>query len=335
MATSLPEETSSLTQGSADRLRELAGLFEGFLNDRILEMIRERAVPQTAEPVIYSLTAGGKRIRPALCLLTAGIPPGVSHARGDASEGDSTAAYLERALFAGAALECIHTYSLIHDDLPPMDDDSLRRGRPSNHVQYSEWAAILAGDALNTLAFELAARTSPEGESPARLIEILAQGSGLGGMICGQALDLHAEKQGERPGDSASERALLEEIHRKKTGALLRASCEMGAVIAGAADTAPYAEYGAKLGLLFQISDDLLDETGDARALGKTAGKDRESGKLTYPYLYGLQESREKARALCEELIALADKLEPGPRAPGDNRRVLAGLPVLIRDRDR
>jgi len=202
-----------------------------------------------------------------------------------------------------AAIELIHTYSLIHDDLPAMDDDDLRRGKPTVHRAFGEAVAILAGDALNTLAFAWLA-AEPAGDASAarrtRCALLLARRSGLEGMVGGQIADLEAE-------GSAPDESRLNWIHRHKTAALLSAAAETGAIHAAADDDAcdAMAKYGMQLGLAFQIVDDILDCTATSEALGKTAGKDARAGKSTFPALYGLEESRRKA-AECVEIACAA-----------------------------
>ena len=223
----------------------------------------------------YSLFAGGKRIRPILCIAAA-------RAVSDSPTGIESAA---------CALELIHTYSLIHDDLPALDNDDLRRGRPTCHRVFGEAIAILAGDALLTLAFQVLAQLDCEPERKTRLIEELAVASGtVNGMIGGQVHDLEGE------GKHATA-ALLESIHRAKTGALLKASLRMGAIYAGAHDDQLQALscYGGHIGLAFQIVDDVLDVEQPSEALGKTAGKDAKQQKITFPAVYGLDRSREMA----------------------------------------
>jgi geranylgeranyl pyrophosphate synthase len=231
--------------------------------------------------------AGGKRFRPALLLAT----------------GQAFGAEIKALIKTACAFEMIHTYSLIHDDLPSMDDDDLRRGRPTCHVRFGEATAILAGDALQTLAF----RTIAEDEQLAfstrvALISELARAAGTPeGMVAGQALDMEAEARQVNSGE-------LEQIHRHKTGALIVAAARSGAIIGEANETelAAVTAYGSHLGLLFQITDDLLDVTASAEDLGKTPGKDAESRKATYPALYGIEDTREAAanahRAACEAL---------------------------------
>jgi geranylgeranyl diphosphate synthase type II len=238
------------------------------------------------ETMRYAVFSGGKRLRPVLALATCEAFGG--------RPGDVMA--------PAAALELVHTYSLIHDDLPAMDDDDLRRGRPTAHKAYGEAEAILAGDALLTLAFEVLA-TRPEGDAlavrRAEAVAVVARRAGHSGMVGGQLADLEAERE------SPSE-ASIAWIHRHKTGALLAASVEIGAVHAGAAatDRAAMARYGEAVGLAFQITDDVLDRTSSAEALGKTPGKDEKSGKATYPALYGLDASRTEAWRLVATALA-------------------------------
>jgi geranylgeranyl diphosphate synthase, type II len=224
----------------------------------------------------YSLFAGGKRIRPLLAIAAA-------EAVSDAPLGIESAA---------CSLELIHTYSLIHDDLPALDNDDLRRGRPTCHKVFGDAMAILAGDALLTLAFEVLAKLEDiDAERRVRLVAELATASGtVGGMIAGQVNDLEGE--GKFPAAH-----LLESIHRAKTGALLRASVRMGAIYAGAAgrQLAALSSYGEHIGLAFQIVDDVLDVEQSSEALGKTAGKDAQQHKITFPAVYGLERSREMA----------------------------------------
>ena len=237
------------------------------------------------EAMRYAVTAGGKRLRPILAMAAC-----------EACDGA-----IEDVIEPAAAVELIHTYSLIHDDLPAMDDDDLRRGRPTVHRAFGEAEAILAGDALQALAFEILA-TRPLGVDRSsrrnEAVRILADGAGVAGMVGGQMADLEAERS---PVDADG----LEWIHRRKTGALLAASAELGAIHAGAtdADRSALAEYGRTLGLAFQIADDILDCTATAQDLGKTPGKDLEAGKATYPALYGLDASRERAERLVDSAL--------------------------------
>ena len=246
------------------------------------------AAPEKVHQAIrWSIFAGGKRFRPALLLAV----------------GQAFGAEINQLLKTACAFEMIHTYSLIHDDLPAMDDDELRRGRPTCHVRFDEATAILAGDALQTIAFQTIARDDRlDPATRVVLISELARASATpDGMVAGQALDMEAEARQVNG-------AQLEEIHRLKTAALIVGAARCGAII-GAADEHELAAitlYGSQLGLLFQITDDLLDITATAADLGKTPGKDVQSRKATYPALYGIEESREKAvnahRAACEAL---------------------------------
>jgi len=251
--------------------------------------------PQTLHRAMrYSLFAGGKRVRPILCMEAARVA-------GEPGPGLITAA---------CSLELIHTYSLIHDDLPALDNDDLRRGRPTCHKVFGEAVAILAGDALLTLAFEVLA-TAPGADEACRaaMVRELARAAGTpGGMVAGQVADLEGEG---KPPDAR----LLETIHRAKTGALLRASVRIGAIYAGAgeAQLAALSRYGEHIGLAFQIVDDLLDVEESSEALGKTAGKDAAQQKLTFPAVYGIDESHRMAES---ELRGALAALEPfGERA--------------------
>jgi geranylgeranyl diphosphate synthase, type II len=256
--------------------------------------------PRVGEAMRYSLFAGGKRLRPTLALAAA---EAVASANGaDAAEGRMLA------MPSACALELIHTYSLIHDDLPAMDDDTLRRGRPTSHVVFGEGQAILAGDALLTEAFALMAREPGEPALAARklrAIQLVAEAAGPCGMVGGQAIDLEASGAGSSfDGDG------LRAMHARKTGALIRASAAAGAVMAGASDAqlAAIETFASELGLAFQIVDDILDVEGASQALGKTAGKDAAAGKPTYPALYGLDASRRMAADCVARALAA---LEP------------------------
>jgi len=249
---------------------------------QIVDRELDRLVPTEAiSPVTihramrYSLFAGGKRIRPLLCL--------------SAAEAISEA--VPGAVTTACTLELIHTYSLIHDDLPALDNDDYRRGKLTCHKVFGDAIAILAGDALLTLAFQVLSGLKAEAARKIRLVAELSDAAGtVGGMIGGQVADLEGEGQ---PPDAA----LLESIHRAKTGALLRASVRMGAVHAGAApdQVAALSRYGEHIGLAFQMIDDILDVEESSESLGKTAGKDAQQHKITFPAVYGLTESRRMA----------------------------------------
>ncbi len=241
----------------------------------------ESISPQTIHRAMrYSLFAGGKRIRPILCLQSAAA---ISH-------------HAPGAMEAGCALEMIHTYSLIHDDLPALDNDDFRRGKPTCHRVFGEAMAILAGDALFTLAMQTLVRIEGlDAAAKVALVEELSFGGGtVGGMIGGQVADIEGERQPPTP-------ELLDSIHRAKTGALLRASVRMGGICAGAgkAEIEALSRYGEHVGLAFQIVDDILDVEESSEALGKTAGKDAAQGKITFPVVYGLEESRAMAQEEC------------------------------------
>lgn len=244
------------------------------------------------EAMQYGALLGGKRLRPFLV-----------YATGEMLHADT------QALDApAAAVECIHAYSLIHDDLPAMDDDSLRRGQPTCHIKYGEDTAILAGDALQTLAFTILADTPMPGVTPTdriAMISELAQASGVAGMCGGQALDLAAE--GQQVTLSA-----LEQIHRFKTGALIRSAVRLGALAAGdrGREALPALDrYASAIGLAFQVQDDILDVVGDTAIIGKRQGADQDLGKSTYPALLGLEGAREKARDLYQESLNALDIL--------------------------
>ncbi|HXT31432.1 MAG TPA: farnesyl diphosphate synthase [Vicinamibacterales bacterium] len=252
--------------------------------------------PRVGEAMRYSVFAGGKRLRPMLALAAA---ESVAMANGR----DLSAARAA-ALPTACALELIHTYSLVHDDLPAMDDDTLRRGRPTNHVVFGEGLAILAGDGLLTEAFALMSREPRDpGAAPRKLraICVVAEAAGACGMVGGQAVDLEAAGTGASfDGDG------LRAMHARKTGALIRASAAAGAVMAGASDAQIEAieRFASELGLAFQIVDDILDVEGASADLGKTAGKDAAAGKPTYPALYGLEESRRMAAECVDRALA-------------------------------
>ena len=240
--------------------------------------------PETERPVKlhkamrYSIFAGGKRLRPALCIAACEACGGTA----------------EQAITAACALELLHTYTLIHDDLPAMDDDTLRRGRPTCHIAFDEATAILAGDALLTLAFEVLAG-QPKGGA---LALELARASGSRGVIGGQAEDIDAE--GKTP-----DAALVEYIHRNKTAALIRAACVMGGICAGAdfAVLKKLARFGENAGLAFQLADDLLDESATVEELGKDIGSDKERGKMTWPAVHGTKKTAAEAKQLTAKAV--------------------------------
>jgi geranylgeranyl pyrophosphate synthase len=241
----------------------------------------------------YSLFNGGKRVRPILAYAAAlAIKPEI-----DLTLIDPIA----------AALECLHSYSLVHDDLPAMDDDDLRRGKPTCHIAFTEATAILAGDGLQTLAFDLLTNTDLPAAIQIKLIRQLAQGSGVEGMVLGQAIDLAAV-------DHQLDLAQLETMHRHKTGALIRASVAMGAISAGADDKqlAALDNYAAAIGLAFQVQDDILDVTGDTTTLGKQQGADIARNKPTYVSLLGLDAAKTKADELYRQALGALSGFDEG-----------------------
>jgi len=268
-----------------------------------------KAKPATIHRAMrYSLLAGGKRLRPILCCAAS----------------EACGGTVRDALPAACAVELIHTYSLVHDDLPCMDDDDLRRGKPTSHKVFGEGIAVLAGDALLTEAFALLAAAKPKGRSSATdLVAELARAAGSRGLIAGQVADLEAE--GRKPSEPA-----LYFIHAAKTGMLLRAALKLGGMCGGAskAQIAALDRFAFALGLAFQIQDDVLDATQSAKKLGKTAGKDAAAGKATFPALYGLERSRELAEQWTDEAVEALRVF--GPR--GEKLRALAAL-ILSRDR--
>jgi geranylgeranyl diphosphate synthase type II len=254
--------------------------------------------PSIHRAIRYSLFAGGKRLRPVLVLASAEAVGG----RG------------KDALPAAAALEMIHTYSLIHDDLPAMDNDDLRRGKPTSHVVFGEAIAILAGDALLTHAFHVLATASgnhgtpgtSEGERRLRAVALLAEAAGMNGMIGGQVIDLESEGKG-------IDEQTIDQIHQKKTGALMEGAARLGAVMGGGDDDQieTLGRFGRDVGLAFQIVDDLLDVEGDAATLGKSAGKDLKAGKATYPSVHGIENARSRAKELAQRAVDLVAQFGP------------------------
>ena len=278
--------------GESEASAQLA-LWRERVNARLDHLVPEEGEePRSVHSAIrWSLFAGGKRFRPLLLMAT----------------GQSLGAGADALLDAACALEMIHTYSLIHDDLPSMDDDDLRRGRPTCHVRFGEATAILAGDALQALAFQtIAADVQLSDAVRAALVFELACAAGTPyGMVAGQALDLDAEAR-------EVSKVELERIHRLKTGALIVCAARSGAIIAGAGEKelSAVTRYGTALGLLFQITDDLLDVVASAEDLGKTPGKDARSRKATYPALYGLDATRERAQAAYDDACGALDEID-------------------------
>ncbi|MCD2174717.1 polyprenyl synthetase family protein [Rhizobium sp. C4] len=272
-----------------ERLQGAAQAVQGLLSELLGSAPKadETARPERLMAAMrHGVLNGGKRMRPFLVLETARLFAGPEAA----------------ALRVAAALECIHCYSLVHDDLPAMDDDDLRRGQPTVHKAFDEATAILAGDALLTYAFDILADedTKLPAEAKVALTLKLSRASGLGGMAGGQMLDLQAETQ-------APDEAGIVTLQAMKTGALIRFACEAGPILAGASreDTARLTEFGRKIGLAFQLADDLLDITADSATLGKAAGKDAAKGKGTLPALHGIDWTRARLAQLVEEAETL------------------------------
>jgi geranylgeranyl diphosphate synthase type II len=292
MLTQTLEEGRKLTDAALERLLPAAS-------------VRPTSIHQAMR---HSVFAGGKRIRPILCMeagraIAGSLPAGIEE--------------------LGAALEMLHTYSLIHDDLPALDNDDLRRGRPTCHKVYGEAIAILAGDALQTQAYEALSQLRCPLEARVKIIQEIAHGTGtVNGMIGGQVVDLEAER-------TKPDAETLEYIHRSKTAALITASVVTGGIFASAAgkQVESLRRFGQAIGLAFQIIDDILDVTQTSEQLGKTAGKDVASEKATYPALFGLEESRKKARELLEDAYKGVQNL-------GANGEALKGLGRFLIERE-
>ena len=283
-----------------DRWRAQAEWFDARLAER-LDSIGPGCPDNLREAIKYSLLAPGKRLRPVLCLMAC---EAVGGAR-------------EEALASSIALEMMHCYSLIHDDLPAMDDDDLRRGRPTCHVQFDEATAILAGDALQPLAFQTLLESQLPADAICESSLVLARAVGAEGMVGGQMDDLLAEKREPSALSSDQNAEWLRAIHRRKTGALIQASVELGGIAGGASPGIRHAlvEYGRAIGISFQIVDDLLDVESTCENTGKMTGKDSARGKLTYPALFGIEASREQARAWIADAVnsiaCLGNRNEP------------------------
>ncbi|WP_288430558.1 polyprenyl synthetase family protein [uncultured Agrobacterium sp.] len=292
------------------RLRDNAMKTEALLAELLADATGEDEIARPANLLAamrHGVLNGGKRLRPFLVIETTRLLGGSEDA----------------ALRVGAALECLHCYSLVHDDLPAMDDDDLRRGQPTVHKKFDEATAILAGDSLLTLAFDIIAapETRLSGDRKTALVLSLARAAGIGGMAGGQALDLAAEKQ------APDETGILT-LQAMKTGALLRFACEAGAIIAGndASDKKTLRSFGEKIGLAFQLADDLLDLTSDAATMGKATGKDAARGKGTLVGLRGEEWARAKLRGL---VVEAAELLRPY----GDKAETLAEAAQFIAER--
>jgi geranylgeranyl diphosphate synthase, type II len=291
-AADLPHAAATL-RSLSDALDETRGAINSAI-DRYARF-SDGCPPRLSEAIRYCLLAPGKRLRPTLVLWAA----------------EACGSSVEAAMPAACAVEMIHTYSLVHDDLPAMDDDDLRRGRPTCHKVYGEANAILVGDALQALAFEAVARDIQSAEVAVQCVAALAEAAGAAALVGGQADDLARAKEGTNGTKSTLE--TLESIHRRKTGAMFVVSLRLGAIVAGAdrERRGQLEEYGRKLGLAFQIADDLLDVQGSEAKTGKRVGKDSNRGKLTFPGLLGIEESRRQAEQLIDEACAALAPLGP------------------------
>lgn len=312
MTVSAPWSAAELTAWSVPRLAAVEAALSRWVG--------VEAPAGLGEAMRYAVLDGGKRLRPLLVLAA-------SEAVQSGASADARPGLAQAALRAACAVELIHAYSLVHDDLPCMDNDVLRRGKPTAHVQFGEAPALLAGDALQALAFELLV---PEEDAiparvQARLARLLAQAAGSQGMAGGQAIDLNSVGQ-------RLDEAQLQQMHRLKTGALLQGSVEMGVACAGDLPTAvvdALRDYGAALGLAFQVVDDILDVVADSQTLGKTAGKDAADDKPTYVSLLGLDGARARAQVL------LAQALQALARSGLPDTAALRALAHMVVDRDR
>jgi geranylgeranyl diphosphate synthase type II len=288
-------------------LQQRSELIEAALNEYL--PVVDCPPARLHESMRYSVFAGGKRLRPILLLAAC-----------EAVGGDPV-----KALPAACALEMVHSYSLVHDDLPAMDDDDLRRGQPTNHQVFGEATAILAGDALLTEAFALLSNAETCARMPparaCEIVQILARSSGSTGMVGGQLVDMESE-------DQRIDLATLEYIHTRKTGALIRAAVEMGAVIGEASTEQRQAlcRYAEAAGLAFQVADDILDIVADQAELGKKIGSDQDRGKATFPSLIGLEQARRRAAALKQQALAEIDQLD-------DSAQALREIAIYIVDR--
>ena len=271
-------------------LQEYLDHYKKVVNKKLKELLpsKDKYPPSIHQSMHYSVFAGGKRIRPILAIAT------YQMYRND----------IEKVLPAACSIELLHTFSLIHDDLPAMDNDDFRRGKPTNHKVFGEAIAILAGDALCVEAFRILGKTGN-----ARAVELLGEAIGVGGVISGQVVDIESENK-EAPKEELEK--TLEFIHLYKTAALIRASILIGALYAEAPeeDFKVLSEFGNKIGLIFQIVDDILDITSTPEVLGKDVGSDIEKGKLTYPRVYGIEASYKKAYQLLDEALELLLKIE-------------------------
>lgn len=287
-----------------DTLKQYQQRVDAYLDQTVLN---DSIEPRLQEAMRYALFNGGKRVRPILVYLVNQMLGGK----------------LEDADAPAAAIECVHSYSLVHDDLPAMDDDDLRRGKPTCHIAFDEATAILAGDALQCFGFELLTQDESQPIRNLRMVKVLAQASGDSGMVVGQAFDL------ANVGKSLTLNQ-LEAMHAHKTGALLNASVDLGVLSSGCTDSNTFTQlrrYGDAVGLAFQVKDDILDIEGDTETIGKPQGSDVEQDKPTYPALLGMDGAKEKLRQLHQEAIAAVQPF-------GDAAQPLVELADFIVNRD-
>ncbi|AQT67009.1 Farnesyl diphosphate synthase [Anaerohalosphaera lusitana] len=292
--------------GFSEELKRKAELANQVLNEVLAS--RTDIHPKLAEAMSYTLSAPGKRIRAAVIFWCSELIAGE---------------VTDAAKIAAAAMETVHTYSLVHDDLPAMDDDDMRRGQPTCHRMYDEATAVLTGDALLTFAFDILANDVKNADISVKLIRTLAAAAGPAGMVGGQMQDLLSTSE-------KGDRETLEYIHLNKTAKMFGASAAMGAIAGGGTDEQVDSlyKYGLDIGLGFQVADDLLDISATSEELGKTAGKDQEQGKVTYPSLIGVERSRETAENLAADAIKRLENF-------GDRAQILRKLPRVLLDRTR
>ena len=286
------------------RFSELAGIADTAMEQHISQQQGIPAILQ--ESMLYSIKAGGKRLRPVMVMLAC----------------EACGGKAQDAIAPASAIEMIHTYSLIHDDLPAMDDDDIRRGRPTNHKVFGEGPAILAGDALLTFAFTVLAKYTDNGDLTKKLVGELAEAAGAAGMVGGQSADLSGE-------DQENNLETLQYIHTNKTARLFQASMKMGALCAGANDETveSLSNFGLTLGLAFQVVDDLLDVTSTSEKMGKQTQKDADAGKMTYPSILGIEKSRELAAEIYAKALGYLE-------IPGIESSNLKNLAILLVERD-
>ena len=299
--------------------------FKVFLKNKIVPYLKKETTKSgssLANPIIYSLLSGGKRIRAFLIFLFSGTEIKKNNNKN------------EFVYYLACALESLHTYSLIHDDLPSMDNDDLRRGKPSCHKKFSEWQAILAGDGLQILAFDFIRKANliNPNVNINKCLEILINGAGVSGMLLGQALDLESEAKLKKRKLIINKKSLLKEIHFRKTAKLIVSSILLGASILNL-EFDLILTFGLKLGLLFQIKDDILDVIGDKKLVGKTLSKDE--NKLTYPKVYGLEKSELIALELVKDLNNIAkDIINKSKIYNFENKELILALPEYILKRN-